>query len=305
MEGYPDFVEHRPRTALFGAVGFAVALALTWMLAFLVPFGHQIDAATLQGFMGLLDPSLAWTADHVGTLVNPAPFVGLGALITGIALLRGRPRVALAVPAILLAANVTTQLLKPALATHRFAEALGADQIAPASWPSGHATGAMSLALCAVLVAAPRWRPAVAALGGAFAVAVSYSILALAWHFPSDILAGLLVAALWTCLGVAGLWAADARWPARTGRAAVGRVRQALTPRSRAGQPEPIGVREALRPSVAAALAAVLFAAVVGLARPAATVAYAQAHTTFVVGAAALALVGGALAAGMALVLRR
>ena len=63
-----------------------------------------------------------------------------------------------------------------------------------ASWPSGHATAAMSFALCAVLAAPARLRPLVAAVGAAFAVAVCYSFLALAWHYPSDVLGGFLVA---------------------------------------------------------------------------------------------------------------
>jgi len=280
-------VERRPRHALLGALGCLGALAAIWVLAFVFGFGHWADAATLQGFMGLLSPQVAAVAHHIGTLVNPEPFAVLGVIVTGVALRRGRPRTALVVPLVLLGANVTTQLLKPALATPRFAEVLGSDQINAASWPSGHATGAMSLVLCSVLVASPRWRPAVAAVGAAFAVAVSYSILALAWHFPSDILGGFLVAGLWTCLGVGALWAAGGRWPARTGRAVA------------------IRARDTLAPSGAALLGAASFAAAVALVRPEATLAYARAHTTFVVGAAALAMAGCALAAGMALALRR
>jgi membrane-associated phospholipid phosphatase len=280
-------VGRHPRTALLGALVCLAALAATWVVAFLSGRGHWADAATLQGFMGLLSPHVAAVAHHVGTLVNPEPFVVLAAVVTIVALLRHRPRTALVVPLILLGANVTSQLLKPALARPRFADALGADQIAAASWPSGHATAAMALVLCAVLVVSPRWRPAVAAVGAAFAVAVAYSILTLAWHFPSDILAGFLVAALWTCLGVGALWAANARWPARTGRAAAVRV------------------RDALAPSGIAILAASSCAAALALLHPEATVAYARAHTTFVVGAVALALAGSAMAAGMALALRR
>jgi membrane-associated phospholipid phosphatase len=280
-------MDRRPGIALLGALACAAALILTWILAFRVGFGHQVDAATLQGFMGLLSPEVARIANHVGTLVNPGPFVVLGAIVTAVAVLRGRPRTALVVPVVLVGANATSQWLKPMLAQQRFADGLGADQIAPASWPSGHATAAMSLALCAVLVSSARWRPAIATLGAAFAVAVSYSILALAWHFPSDILGGFLVATGWTFLGVAALWAAAARWPARTGRAAVVRA------------------RDTVAPSGVAVVAAAACAGAVALARPAATLAYAQAHTTFVVGAAALAAASCALAVGVALALRR
>jgi hypothetical protein len=58
----------------------------------------------------------------------------------------------------------------------------------------------MTLALCAIVVVPSTWRPLVAALGASAAVVVSYTTLILAWHFPSDVLGGLLVAGAWTWL---------------------------------------------------------------------------------------------------------
>ena len=52
----------------------------------------------------------------------------------------------------------------------------------------------MALALCAVLAVPARWRPAAATAGGLFALGVAYAILALGWHFPSDVIGGYLVA---------------------------------------------------------------------------------------------------------------
>ena len=95
---------------------------------------------------------------------------------------------------------MTTQLLKPLLAAPRPITLLEFPVVAAASWPSGHATAVMSLALCSVLAAQARLRPFVAALGAAFAVAVCYSFLELGWHYPSDVLGGFLVAAAWTLL---------------------------------------------------------------------------------------------------------
>src|SRR5258705_13826649 len=74
----------------------------------------------------------------------------------------------------------------------------------------------MSLALAAVLVAAPRWRPALAAAGAAFATAVGCSIVVLAWHYPSDVLGGWLVAAAWA-LGAAAVIRAVERRPVSAG----------------------------------------------------------------------------------------
>ena len=104
---------------------------------------------------------------------------------------------------ILLCANETTELLKPLLAGPR--DPVGGRRLSDASWPSGHATAAMSLCLCWVIAAPARLRPAVAAVMAAFAVAVSYSFLELGWHYPSDVLGGFLIAAVWTLLGIAAL----------------------------------------------------------------------------------------------------
>ncbi len=123
-------------------------------------------------------------------------------------------------------APLTTETLKPLLA-HPHAQ-IAYTYIDPASWPSGHATAAAALVLCAVLVA-PMWlRPAVAALGGVFAVAVGCSLLILAWHMPSDVLGGYLVASLWMALAVAGLRAADRREAIRRSESA--RIRQSPRP---------------------------------------------------------------------------
>jgi hypothetical protein len=82
------------------------------------------------------------------------------------------------------------------LAQPRFADWLGGGQLDDTNWPSGHTTAAMTLALCAVVAVPPAWRAATALAGATFAVAVAYATLALTWHYPSDVLAGFLLAAL-------------------------------------------------------------------------------------------------------------
>ena len=74
----------------------------------------------------------------------------------------------------------------------------------------------MALVLCAVLVAPRRLRPTVAALGTVFAVGVGFSLLLLAWHLPSDVFGGYLVAALWAALAVAAVSACEVRRPSRS-----------------------------------------------------------------------------------------
>jgi len=272
-----------------GAVASVALLILTWYAVFHIRVIQHADAAILSGFAGLgVRPHVSSAASVIAGLCNPKPYVYFCAVPVLLALRRRRVWVAVAIVAILLGANVTTQLLKPLLAEPR-ARDLIASPPSAASWPSGHATAAMSLALCMVIAVPARLRPLMAALGGAFAVAVSYSFLALEWHFPSDVFGGFLVAAAWTLLAVAAVLTAGARGPSA---AHIG-----LGPR--------LTMREAVGPPALTALAALGLAFVVVIARPGEVVAYARLHETFVLGAVAIAALGLALATGIMLMLRR
>lgn len=269
-------------------------LFVTWFATFHVGAFERADQSIFSGFARLgYHPHVGGIANFIATLCNPSPYVYFAAIPVAIAFARGRLPVAFAVGAILLGANETTQLLKPLLAEPRAASLLGGiSPVGPVSWPSGHATAAMSLALCLVLAVPARARPPAAALGGLFAVAVSYSFLTLGWHYPSDVLGGFLVAVTWTLLGVAAVSAFEER----RDRAAPLEGRD-----ERARQ----SVREALGPPALALLAAIALAGLVLLARPHEIVAYARLHETFIVGAAVIGALAVALATGVMLALRR
>ena len=190
-----------------------LALGLVWALANLVPAAHIRDAVVLHDLTLLNRSSVESAGNTLLNLLEPVRFIVWGALLAAIALARGRPRVALAVVAVLAFAPLTAETLKPLLA-HEHA-AVGGTRIGAASWPSGHATAALALVLCAVLVAPARLRPLVAVLGALFAAAVGVALLILAWHMPSDVLGGYLVATLWCVFAVAALRAAERRWPSR------------------------------------------------------------------------------------------
>ena len=267
----------RPRTALIAALACLGGLGVTLVLAYFAPpFGGR-DAATLQGFVDLNRPRLTPLLSDVAHIANPAPYALIGLALILAALARHRGRVALAIAVILIGSEATTQLLKPLLAHPRPQEWLGSGQIAAASWPSGHATAAMALALCAILAVPARWRPAAAAAGGLFSIGVAYAILSLGWHFPSDVIGGFLVAGLWTSLAVAVV----ARWDER-------RPPQAeLAQRSPLAQAAP-GILVG-----AALLGALLIAAD----RPHRVATYAEAHPAFLLGAATIAALAALLTA--------
>jgi membrane-associated phospholipid phosphatase len=194
---------------LFVAGLCAVALALTWVVAALVPATHVKDAVALYDFTLLGGPRLDDLANALLHLLDPLLYTLWAVLLIVFALGRRRPLLALAAGLVMGLAPLTAETLKPLLA-HSHARIYG-DEISAASWPSGHASAATALALCAVLVAPRRLRPTVALLGAMFAAGVGFSLLLLAWHLPSDVVGGYLVGTLWAALAVAGLRMAEAR----------------------------------------------------------------------------------------------
>jgi membrane-associated phospholipid phosphatase len=264
-------VLRRPVVPIAAAVACLLAAALTYFASVHAGFAQRADLRVLAGFVGVQDPRSYHLASSLAEVFDPAPFAVLAAAVAGLAVARGRLGLGVAAAAAVLGANVTTELLKLLLVSARppvFGAAVGAH-----AWPSGHSTAAMSLALALVMVSSPRLRPLAAAAGGLVAVGVSYAVLLLGWHYPSDVAGGFLIAAGWSCLlaAVALRRPSGVRLPARA----------------------------ALGPPAAAAGLIVVAAAGVALARPGEVSAYASEHTTFAVGAAVLAAAGVALAAAV------
>jgi membrane-associated phospholipid phosphatase len=276
--------------ALRAAALCVLGLALTWVVAELVPVAHTRDAVALHDFTQLGRPRLDSAANALLHLLDPLDYTIWGAILVAIALLRGRPRVALAVALVLPLGPLTAETLKPLLAHAH--DHIGWTNVVEASWPSGHSTAAMTLALCAVLVVPARLRPTVAALGALFAVAVGFSLLLLAWHMPSDVFGGYLVAALWATLAVAALRAADTRWPSRSGRRKVHRAAHAL----RAG--------ELVIPALLAATLAAIVAVVV-LARAHQLAVFASDHRSLLAVAVGISALAVLISGGLTAALRR
>jgi membrane-associated phospholipid phosphatase len=283
-------MRHRPASALSAAFACIVGLVLTGVVALILPIAQVRDSATLHGFAQLRHTRFDVVANSIAHLVDPTPYVVGAVLLAAIALIRGRPRVAAAVPVAMFLASASTELLKPLVGHPRISEWLGAGDTSVASWPSGHATASMMIALCAVLVAPRGLRPLVALLGTGLAIGVSYSILVLGWHFPSDVLGGFLVAGAWTSLTLAALWSAEAHWPERSTRRAVGRVAS--------------GAWDFLAP---AAILALSVGAAIGLVlmRGHVLAVYSASHLSFIAGAGTIALLAATLATAMAFALRR
>ena len=207
------------------AVACALALGVTGLLAFEWSPARSVDAQSLAGFTRLsAHPRLADIASWVASGATLLGFAVGGAILAAVALARRRHRLAVAVPITLIGAVGTAELLKHVVIHTRHSHFLTAsDQIAASSWPSGHAAAATTLALCAVVVAPPVLRTLTALLAAAASIGVGYVVLVLGWHFPSDVVGGILVAAgwVWVMLAVVS-WRERERPPGR-GDDAVGR----------------------------------------------------------------------------------
>jgi membrane-associated phospholipid phosphatase len=269
------------RSPALAAVACFLAFGLVLACAYAIAPVGRLDATALHGLMSLQGPVSHAVGDLITHSSDPLPVaVALAALFAwGWSL--GRRREALAAVALVAGANLAGLILQVVLAHPRYHSILGTNQIESEAYPSGHATSAMSIALAAVLVAPTRLRAGVAAGAAAYAVAVSTALLVLGWHFPSDVLGGLLIASGFFFAVVAASRAGAA------GRAGVAAQR----------------VRLALSPALGgAALAALAAAGLIALFRADEVLAFARLHTAATVTALAIVAVSAGLVASATLI---
>lgn len=191
-----------PIRALGAAVLVLGALAGLYVAAVGTAAGAAFDGNGVVALDPVGAPRVYEATRSLLETVSVVSVALFGAAVAAVALLRRRAELALGALGLIAAANVTTQLLKPALGR---VDPTGGDidRIFPGAFPSGHATVAASLAVALVLVAPGGLRPAVAAVGGVYAAAVGVGLVLLGYHYPSDVAGGYLVVALWACLVVA------------------------------------------------------------------------------------------------------
>lgn len=174
-------------------LGLAMAggVALLWRFCVRSERGQLLDTVALEGN--------AIGQDRVDGLANTAlNAVSLGSLgvativVAVIALARGRVLLTLVVTAFVATANIITQVLKQGLYRPDF----GVDPervTAGNSFPSGHATVAMSVVIALILVVPPKARGVAAVLGAVYAAIAGVATMSLGWHRPSDVAGAVLV----------------------------------------------------------------------------------------------------------------
>ena len=199
----------------------ALALLATLVLAALywaavrTATGQRLDQLAFGGLDPVTSPRAHRATSELLETISISSVALLGAGIAALALLRGRPDAAVGAAVLLLGANLTTQFLKRELPRPHLLS--GEPMVEGGSFPSGHVTVAMSLALALVLVVPASGRALAAVVGGAYAAGVGVAVIALDWHRASDVLGGYLVACAWTGLVAAALavHARDAKRPSR------------------------------------------------------------------------------------------
>jgi membrane-associated phospholipid phosphatase len=197
----------RERRLLVFALACLAFFGVLYGIAVRTAFGQKIDNAAIAG--RTTRASVLRATDHLLNTISLSSLVVVGGIILLIALLRGRPYLAFAAAAVIGGSNLTTELLKHDILGRPALDPNGPviGPLAGPSFPSGHTTVAMSLALGLVLVVPARGRPAAAVGGFAYAALVGVGVVTAAWHRPSDVVGAYLVVTAWAAVAAAALLA--------------------------------------------------------------------------------------------------
>lgn len=193
----PARAARSPLLFVLGAVACAAALCGTYWAFVRTTTGQFADesawreagsaaSGTQLPFLGVLD-----TLPAISVVVAAAA-------ILFVAVVRRRWAASITAVAVILTSNLTTQILKNILLDR---PDRGVATLAFNSLPSGHTTLAASAAAAVFIIATPRWRPFVAAGGGAYSVLAGSATYINLWHRPADVVAALLVVGTWTLIG--------------------------------------------------------------------------------------------------------
>ena len=180
------------------------------------------DRAVTGWMVGLRDPGVAPVAEAVSRLAGTRGVIAVGLALAVLALAVARSWRPVVFVVVTLVGEVTVYLVtaqvvgrgRPAVAD--LTSGLPSD----ASWPSGHAAAAAALygALAALVIAyaRSRWRRTVLAVPLLLAPAIGLSRVYVAAHYPTDVLAGLLLGGLWVLTCARLLLPAPGTTPAST-----------------------------------------------------------------------------------------
>jgi membrane-associated phospholipid phosphatase len=212
-------VSARPARGLWHVAGpllvsvlAGAGVTLIYQVFVLRALGQSVDTAALQG-ADVDHPRAVEVMSRALTSTTLVSLVLVCLAAAAIGVIRRRLDLAVGAGLLVLAANLTTQLLKTVL------DRPDLDGFpAPNSFPSGHTTAAASVAFALVLVLPAAIRGMVALVGATYVAVIAVATVWAEWHRPSDTIAALLVVLAWGGLIAAGLRARRLRGPAAPGR---------------------------------------------------------------------------------------
>lgn len=181
---------------------FSVALFAVWLFVscYLIFVGTRAGQATDMLAMFALSELNGAFAPWDQVLLREWYLFILVPLIAAaviVALVRRRFALGARMLVMVVAATVTTQLLKHFLLSR---PALGITYYMTNSFPSGHTTTAGAAAVALVMVAADRWREVATYLSALVLWLVALAVIVARWHRPSDVFAAICVVAVFSLL---------------------------------------------------------------------------------------------------------
>jgi membrane-associated phospholipid phosphatase len=191
-------VSSRLRTLIWLSIAGGVGLVGLYVVFVWSPIGQRWDdRALLGGQLASPEARHMLTSALHGIRISTLGLMVVLILMIGLAL--RRLSTAIIVTVAFGGAILSAEILKELLPRRDLAPALNAyvDNGNIDTYPSGHATIAMGFALALVIIASPRYRPAVAAFAMLWAAAIPMAALAAGWHRPSDVLGGMALALMW------------------------------------------------------------------------------------------------------------
>jgi membrane-associated phospholipid phosphatase len=193
-------IEAARRHAVAGCLVCVVGFGLVLVLAYWIGPAERFDRSVLDA-LGTPTDTLLNEVAHVGFLVvdfGPA-WVLVGAIAALIALAQWRIRDAVLAVALVAGTGGLVLALKALLANPRYQPVpVGSDAYPwKDAFPSGHSAGSLAMSLAFLTVVPVSWRRPTTAAGIVFTLYISLGVLLLNYHYPSDVLAGWLLAAGW------------------------------------------------------------------------------------------------------------
>ncbi|MFZ3453607.1 phosphatase PAP2 family protein [Arthrobacter sp. 7Tela_A1] len=199
---------HNPALFLFAALLAAAGTAVTYLGFVRTTTGQLADESAWREAEAVA-PSTRYPAlEILDFLPLLSAFIAL-IVIAAVSIFRRRFSVAVIAIATMAGANLATQVLKNLLLDRPYRGVITLDFN---SLPSGHTTMAASAMAAVFLVSAPRWRPAVAALGGTYAVLAGAATFFNLWHRPADVVAAFLVVSTCTLVGGLAMMRTNPEW---------------------------------------------------------------------------------------------